>query len=216
MNSDLAPVQWEISAEITSIRTVVWENFKPNFFLLGTKAMLEDMPQTWLMSALIENQDRIILKQVLKEFPSVTLLDIGVIMDRVRAIVARATLALEFFFLFALASSVIVLLAAIQTGKAERRQESSLLRALSATTRQLYTMHVLEFSVMGLLIGIFSALVASFAGWGVSYFFFDIDYQFSAKVWIISLVSSVSVLTIAGVLVSQRVYRVSPMQVLRS
>jgi putative ABC transport system permease protein len=146
----------------------------------------------------------------------VTLLDISELMARVRAIVDKASVALQFFFLFALASAIIVLLAAIQTGRHEREVESSLLRALSASSGQLYRVHILEYTLMGALIGFFSAAFASVAGWALSEYFFDIEFQLSARVWIYSLVSATLVFSLAGTLVSRRVYNISPMKVLRS
>ena len=125
-------------------------------------------------------------------------------------------MALQFFFLFALVSATIVLLAAIQTGRREREIESSLLRALSAGTQQLYSVHVLEFTLMGALIGFFAALFATIAGWALSNWFFDMAFQPSATVWLYSLLSSCVVLTVAGILVSRRVYNISPMKILRS
>jgi putative ABC transport system permease protein len=168
------------------------------------------------LSALIGERDKAGLKQLLKQYPSVTLLDVSELMDRVRAIVDRASVALQFFFLFALASAIIVLLAAIQIGRHEREVESSLLRALSAQTSQLYRVHLLEFTLMGCLIGFFSACFATIAGWAISVYFFNIEFSISPAVWAWSLASSCLVLTIAGTLVSRRVYNVSPMKILRS
>ncbi len=203
-------------APVTSIRSVVWENFKPNFYLIANPRLVEKKPQTWLLSATIEDSEKPVLKNLFERFPAITPLDVGVLMARVRSIVDRATIALEFFFLFALLSAFIVLLAAIQTGKSERQMESSLLRALSAQSSQLYRVHVFEFTLMGLLVGFFAALFANLAGWIVSVKFFDIEYHFSLSIWLISLVSATAVLTIAGILVSRNVYNVSPMKILRS
>jgi putative ABC transport system permease protein len=203
-------------ARVSSIRSVAWENFKPNFFLITNAELIESFPQTWLLSALISDSDKADLKQLLQRYPSVTLLDISELMARVRGIVARASAALQFFFIFALVSAVIVLLAAIQTGRHEREVESSLLRALSANTGQLYRVHILEYTLMGALIGFFSAAFASIAGWAISEFFFDIEFQLSARVWIYSLASSTVILSLAGTMVSRKVYNVSPMKVLRS
>ena len=168
------------------------------------------------MSALIRDEDKPALKNLLREYPSITLLDISELMARVRDIVDKASVALQFFFLFALASALIVLLAAIQTGRHEREIESSLLRALSAHTNQLYRVHVLEFTLMGGLIGFFSAAFATLAGWAISVYFFDMEFHFSPAVWVYSLLSACAVLTIAGTLVSRRVYNISPMKILRS
>ncbi|MCP3689533.1 MAG: hypothetical protein GY784_14085 [Gammaproteobacteria bacterium] len=205
-----------IEAPISSIRTVLWGNFKPNFYLIANQSLIEHKPQTWLLSARIEEHNKPALKQLLQQFPAITLLDITILMARIQAIVDRASTALEFFFLFALASAFIVLLAAIQTGKAERQKESSLLRALSAQKGQLYSVHVFEFMLMGLLVGFFAALFASLAGWLVSVQFFDIDYSFSPTTWLYGMVSATLVLTIAGTIVSRKVYNISPMKILRS
>lgn len=205
-----------LRAPVTSIRSVVWENFKPNFFIIANPALLAEMPRTGLQSALIGEADRASLKELLRQFPSITLLDVSEMMARVRGIVDKASIALQFFFVFALASALIVLLAAIRTGRQEREVESSLLRALSAQTRQLYRVHVLEFTLMGGLIGIFSAAFATLVGWIISVYLFDMEFRLSSAVWIYSLLSACLVLTIAGTLVSRRVYNVSPMKILRS
>ncbi len=205
-----------LRAPITSIRSVVWENFKPNFFIIASPELLRDLPQVWLLSALIREPDKPALKELLQRFPSITLLDVSELMARVRAIVDKASAAMQFFFAFALASALIVLLAAIQTGRHDREVESSLLRALGAHTRQLYRVHVLEFTLMGALIGVFSAAIATVSGWAISRYFFDMSYEFSLAVWVYGLVSACTVLTVAGTWVSRRVYNVSPMKILRS
>ncbi len=206
----------QLKAIVTSIRSVVWENFKPNFYLIANAELIRFYPQTWLLSALIRDDNKSDLKQLLKLYPSVTLLDISELMARVRAIADKASVALQFFFLFALVSAMIVLLAAIQTGKREREIESSLLRAMGAQTGQLYRVNVLEFTLMGGLIGFFSAALATLAGWAISVYFFKIEFHMSPAVWVYSLVSACLVLTIAGTLVSRRVYNISPMKILRS
>ncbi|MCP4470108.1 MAG: hypothetical protein GY815_05395 [Gammaproteobacteria bacterium] len=205
-----------LQARVTSIRSVLWENFKPNFYLIANPELIESFPQTWLLSALIEDANKADLKRLLQRYPSLTLLDVSELMARVRAIVDKASVALHFFFLFALVSAGIVLLAAIQTGKHEREVESSLLRALSANAGQLYRVHVLEYTLMGCLIGFFAAAFASLAGWVVSEYFFDMEFQLSVDAWLYSLASACLVLTLAGTLVSRRVYNVSPMKILRS
>ena len=69
---------------------------------------------------------------------------------------------------------------------------------------------------MGVLIGLFAAIFASIAGWVVSVYFFNIEYHFSPAIWAYSLVSATLILTIAGTLVSRKVYNISPMKILRS
>jgi len=44
-----------IEAPVTNIRSVLWENFKPNFYIITNRQLIEDLPQTWLLSALIKD-----------------------------------------------------------------------------------------------------------------------------------------------------------------
>ena len=205
-----------VKARVSSLRSVVWENFKPNFYIIAKPELIESMPQAWLLSALITETNHAALKELLKRYPSITLLDVTEVMGRVRAMSQKATVALEFFFVFALGSALLVLAASIQTGRHEREIESSLLRALGARTHQLYRVNVLEFTLMGAPIGFFSASFASVAAWVISEYFFGIDFSFSPLVWVYGMLPACIILTLVGTLVSRRVYHVSPMMTLRS
>ena len=203
-------------AKVSSIRSVVWENFQPNFFILATQRVLESKPQTWLMSAFIDEQHRPLLKPLLEQFPSVTLLDISELMQRIKGIIQRASQALEFFFGFAMLSAIIVLISALNTTNHLRELEIALLQALGANGRQKLMSQLAEFILMGLLVGFFAALFASLIGWIVSYWFFDLVYSFSFKLWLTSLFFSVVLITTLGILFIYRSFSVSPMRLLRS
>ena len=66
-------------------------------------------------------------------FPGVTVFDLEVIiLGQVRMIIDRASLSVQYVFLFTLLAGIIVLLAAIQATRDERRFESALLHTLGA------------------------------------------------------------------------------------
>ncbi|MBT4075487.1 MAG: hypothetical protein HOM14_07620 [Gammaproteobacteria bacterium] len=203
-------------AKINNIRTVVWENFQPNFYILAPRHLLEPQPQTWLMSAFIDKQQKVVLKPLLQQFPTVTLLDISELMQRIKGIIRSASAALEFFFLFATLSAIIVLLSALNTTNRQREMEIALLQVLGANRRQKLFSQISEFVLMGLLVGSFAALFASLTGWGVGYLFFDLSYTFSIGLWVVSLLSSVLLITIMGTLFIRRSFSISPMSLLRS
>lgn len=206
----------QFEADITSIRTVVWENFQPNFYILAPRELLQSKPQTWLMSAFIDQQHKRLLKPLLEKFPTVTLLDISEIMTRIKGIIQRASTALEFFFLFATFSAILVLLAALKTTNRQREMEIALLQVMGASTRQKLFSQVTEFILMGLLVGIFAALFSSLTGWITGKLVFDLDFTFSINLWVISLLSSVLLISILGTLFISRSFSISPMRLLRS
>jgi len=204
-----------VTAPVTSIRSVVWENFRPNFYVLSNRALLQQLPQTWMLSANFSDRQREQMKGVLARFPTITLLDVSVLINRIKGIINRAGLALEFFFLFALLAAFIVLLAAIQTGRQERERETALLRALGISSNQLYRVHWMEFALVGLLTGLFALIATSLAAWIISERFFDLSITLSGSVWVVGLTISIGVLSVTGLLVSRKVYNISPMSLLR-
>lgn len=203
-------------ASVTNIRSVVWENFQPNFYILAPRKLLESQPQTWMMSAFIDNHQKSILRPLLQRFPTVTMLDISELMSRIKGIIQRASQALEFFFLFATVSAVIVLLSALKTTNKQRELEIALLQVMGANRYQKLGSQVLEFILMGVLVGFFAALFASLTGWIVGRIFFDLTFTISTSLWGYSLLSSVVLITVMGSLFIWRSFSISPMRLLRS
>lgn len=201
---------------VSSIRSVVWENFRPNFYVIGTRKQLTEQPQTWLLSAVINDQNRTVLKTLVERFPTVTLLDIGEIMTRIKGIVDRASLALEFFFIFAIIAANIVLLSALNTANQDRKMEIALLQALGGQRTHKLSSQVFEFVLMGFLVGFFAALFASLTGYLVAEWFFDIRYSLSLDIWAFSIGSAVGLITTIGTLFIARSFSTSPMRLLRS
>ena len=206
----------EFQGRISSIRSVVWENFRPNFYLIGTHQALADKPQTWLMSALIKAEQKALLKNLVEQFPAVTLLDISEVMQRVKGIIDRASLALQFFFLFAILAAVIVLLSALNTANKDRQMEMALLQSLGASRRDKLYSQVFEFVLMGSTVGFFAALFAVLTGYIVGAYFFDLSFVFKPEIWLYSISISVLSITTLGTLFIARAFNVSPMSLLRS
>ncbi len=202
--------------EISSIRSVVWENFRPNFYILAPRALLQDRPQTWLLSAFIDDTHKALLKPLLERYPTVTLLDISELMGRIKGIIHSASLALQFFFLFSALCAILVLLSALKTTAAQRESEIALLQALGAKRRQKVASQVLEFLLMGLLVGSFAALFANLVGVFVGRQFFGLSFGFSPALWLYAVTAACGLITVLGSLFVARAFSTSPMKLLRS
>ena len=169
-----------------------------------------------MMSAYIDDSNKSLLKPLLQQFPTVTLLDISEIMTRIKGIIQRASLALEFFFVFAIVSGVIVLLSALNTANHERELEIALLQALGANNRQQLLSQLAEFIFMGVLVGSFAAFFANITGWFVGRWFFDLTFSFSPGLWIYSILSASGLIAGVGTLFIYRAFSISPMHLLRT
>ena len=100
----------------------------------------------------------------------------------------RASLAVQYVFLFTLAAGVVVLLAAVQSTRDERRYESAMLRTLGASRGTVLQGVAAEFSALGFLSGTLAAFGATGIGWVLARRLFSLQYTLDPWVWVVGLV----------------------------
>jgi putative ABC transport system permease protein len=182
----LAVADREVTLTITSIRKVKWESFKPNFFLVTPPGVLDQAAGTaqYLTAFHLPKERRALLRELIAAFPNVTAIDIEATMNQVRGIVDRIVRAVQFLFAFALAAGACVLLAAIESTRAERVRETALLRTLGARRRTIALGLVTEYAALGLLAGLVAAAAAQITALILARQVFDLPYSFSPLLWI--------------------------------
>ena len=142
-----------VTATITSLREVRWDSFQPNFFMVFSPGVLEDVTGTLITSVHVQPAQRPALVDLVRQFPEVTIIDIDALLSQVRDVMDKAALAVQYVFLFTLAAGLMVLLAAVQATRDERRYESAMLRTLGASRRVVFQGVAAEFTALGLLGG---------------------------------------------------------------
>ena len=205
----------KIDLTISNLRSVDWDTFKVNFFTVLPPGILDDMPANWITSVYLDTEQRQQLGSLVKQFSNITLIDIETIMQRVRGIIARVSLAVEFVFLFTLLAGLAVLYAAIQSNQDERRFESAVLRTLGASRKTLLLGLFAEFSLLGALSGILAGLAATALAWLLAAYVFKFDYSFDISVAVTGLFSGMLIVVFAGILGTRRVLTTPPVQTLR-
>ena len=113
---------------------------------------------------------------LVRQFPSVSVFDIGAVLEQVRRSMDRAALAVQYVFLFTLAAGVMVLLAAIQATRDERMFESAVLRTLGARRSVVLQGVAAEFTALGLLAGTLAAVGAAIIGYLIATQLFQLDF----------------------------------------
>ena len=146
-----------VTARITSLREVRWDSFQPNFFMAFSPGVLDDVTGTLITSVHVRPQQRPVLVDLVRQFPEVTIIDIAALLSQVRDVMDKAALAVQYVSLFTLAAGLMVLLAAVQATRDERRYESAMLRTLGASRRIVFQGVAAEFTALGLLAGLLAA-----------------------------------------------------------
>jgi putative ABC transport system permease protein len=186
----------EVEAEIASIRKVNWDSFQPNFFIVLSPGALDEMPTTYISSMRIADEDLAILEQV-------------------RGIIEKASLAVQAVFLFTLAAGVAVLFAAVQSTIDERRFESAMLRALGARRRTVFAGVMAEFAALGTAAGILASAGASVLAYLVATQLFKLPYEFSPVIWLAGVSAGVFVVCLSGFFAARGAVNARPADVLR-
>lgn len=205
----------ELEARVASIRTVQWDSFHPNFFMIFEPGALDDFPATYITSFYLTETQKPLLTAIVRQFPAVTVLELDQFLEQVRAIVQQATLAVELVLLFVLAAGFAVLYAALAASLDERLYEGALLRTLGASRRQLRTAHVAEFVALGVLAGVLAAIGTEVTAYVLYTQVFEIEYSLKWPVWIVAPVLGGLLIGMAGYIGTRRVVERSPLSVLR-
>ncbi len=205
----------EAKAVIANIRKVDWESFEVNFFAIGSPSMLEEMPATFVSSFFIDTDFSTTTAGWAREFPGIAAIDVGAIIKRVKALMDRASMAVEYVFLFTLLAGLCVLLAAVQSSQSERIRESALLRALGASHSQIRQAVVAEFAILGGIAGMLAAFFATLIAWALSKFVFELPFSINLSLWIIGVIGGAVGISLAGYLATRRVLSTPPVVALR-
>ncbi len=204
-----------VSAKVTSLRTVEWDSFSPNFFVVFAPGALEPFPATYISSLYADDSDQGAILDLMRAFPSVTAIDLDALLSQVRDVMDKAALAVQSVFIFTLLAGLTVLWAAIQSSRDERRYESAMLRTLGASKRRVLTGAATEFTAIGLLAGVLAASGASLAGYLLAENLFELEYQFSFLLWLAGPVAGMILVGLSGMAASWRVITRAPLSVLR-
>jgi len=204
-----------MSVTITSLRTVRWETFRPNFFMVLNPGVAEQYAHTYISSLRVAEDQRPAMLELARRFPAVSVIDIGAVLDQVRRAMSRATLAVQYVFLFTLAAGLMVLLAAIQATRDERIFESAVLRTLGARRGIVLRGLVAEFVTLGLLAGTIAAVGAGTLAYLIASRIFELDYVPGPGVLLVGLAAGAGIVGISGTLAVRSVVDTPPATSLR-
>src|SRR5450631_126790 len=204
-----------LTVEVASIRKIRWDSFRPNFFLVFPPGLLDGAAGTYMTSVFLTPAQRPALADLVGRFPTISVIDVDAILRQIRDIMDRASLAVQYVFLFTLAAGVVVLLAAVQSTRDERRYESAMLRTLGASRGTVLQGVAAEFSALGFLSGTLAAFGATGIGWVLAYRLFSLPFAVDPWLWLLGLGCGTILVGLSGTLATMSVVSTPPIVTLR-
>ncbi|CEK10975.1 ABC transporter permease [Legionella hackeliae] len=150
-----------VTAVITSVRTVDWTTFSPNFFTLFKPGILNNLPQTYIASMHLLPAQQPVLNNIVSQFPNVTVIDIANILKKVQSIVTNMAKAINFMSFFGLFAGLIIVILAMLSFVGVKQQETHILKVLGMGKTQLLLIQSSESFLIGFYAGFMAVLTAS-------------------------------------------------------
>jgi putative ABC transport system permease protein len=206
----------KVSAEISSIRTVQWDSMKPNFYMtFPPGGALDTMPATWITSFHLPSEQKSELNEFSRAFPTISVLEVDRIIERIRSIVQQVTQAIEAILVMILAAALVVMAAVVSATLQDRQREGALLRTLGGRQSLLVRSTMVEFALLGFFAGILGVASAEATVWALQYRMFEGEFSWHWGVVLPIPLISALLLSIFGRLQLKPVLEVSPMLLLR-
>lgn len=203
-------------AEVSSIRKVEWGNFSTNFYMILSPGALDGAPLTYVATIRVRPVDEVPLQQaVVAEFPNVTAINIGDVLDSFARILDRLSLAIRAVALFCVLTGGLVMGAALAATRYRRLYESVVLKALGATRGLIIGSFTAEYLLLGIVGGLIGVGLASALSWALLRFIFELPWTLHPKVLFIGLGLTMILTLLVGLLSTYRLLGQRPLAVLR-
>jgi len=206
----------KFEAEMVGTRSLNWDNMTPNFYFLFPEGLLEEYPRTSMTSLYIPPEKKLLVNDILRSYPTVQVIELDKIIDRIRTIVSQVTRGLEVMTLLILACGVLVMFAAVSLSMSERLQESAILRTLGSSKRLILGIQAIEFGGLGLMAGLLASAGAELSVAVLQRFVFDLPVTLHLWLWLVGPAAGALLVGCLGVVYSRKAVVQPPLEVLRS
>jgi putative ABC transport system permease protein len=204
-----------LEARVANLRELDWQSMRPNFFLIFPPRLLADYPATFMTSFYLGPDDKPLLNRFIREFPTVTVIEMDVVVEQIRSIVNQVSSAIELVLAVILAAGGLVLIAGVQASVDARMHESAILRALGARRGLVLGGLFIEFAALGLFAGLLATAGAELSVYFLQEWVMDMRYSPSPWIWPLGIGAGMALIGSLGVFSCRKVVSSPPVALLR-
>lgn len=201
---------------ITSLRKVEWNSMHVNFFALTPPKVLDNYAANYLTSFHLPAGKEEALNQLVRKFPNLTIINVSAVMEQLQSLLSKMSYAIEFVFGFSLLAGLAVLYAALMATREERVRESTLMRVLGASRKQVVLAMLVEFSCIGILASVVANIFTNVAAYYLATLVLDMEYQFNAWLSVQALLATIVLVPLSAWLVARNQVNQPPRALLQS
>lgn len=157
-----------IEGVVTSLRSVKWNSFQPNFFILLQPGAIDDAPKTFLLSLpdMPLEKKMNMQKDIVRTYPNISIIDVSKLVAKITEIINQMSLVLAAMGWLTVFTGLFVVFSIAQQQALARRWDHNLMKILGAPFSLLIKASLLEFftlgfaaSALGSLLGILGSFI---------------------------------------------------------
>lgn len=200
----------EITTQITSLRSLNWDSFQPNFFVIFPPGILEAFGHSYITAFHLPESEQGLIRELITDFPGVSLLNVDAILGQVRDVLAQVTRAVELVLALVLLAGISVLYAALTASRPVRAHESGLLRVFGAGNRMISRVQGAEYALLGFASGLMGAVLAELTTAALYIFLLDLTPRLHLELWILLPIGGAVLIGVIGHALSRGLRRQAP------
>jgi len=206
-----------LTLTVTSIRSVDWQTFGIDFYLVVEPGVLEDAPQQRLAVAhLPRGREQRMQDLLAASYPNVTVLRIREILEKIVRVLRQIGQGIQFIGGFTVLAGIAILAGAVSAGAGRRGREVALLKTLGMTRRGVAAAFALEYALIGLVAGAIGAIGGLVLAYEVVTRGFELRWEPAPGPVLLAVGASVLLTVAAGLAASLRALERRPIEALRA
>jgi putative ABC transport system permease protein len=213
LSFQLGAQQFEV--RVASIREVNWQSMQPNFYMIFSPDVLADFPATYISSLYLPAGLKLEFADFIQQYQTISVIDVDAMINQLRTVVTKVTLAVEFILLIVVAAGTLVLVAQVQASMEERERELAILRTLGAKGSLLRNSVLLEFIALGAIAGLLASVSMEFAVFMVQTQVFEMQPGWHFSYWLAGIACGSVFVGCAGFLSCARLLKLSSVTLIR-
>tara|TARA_R110001592_G_scaffold50620_8_gene156484 strand:+ start:15355 stop:17850 length:2496 start_codon:yes stop_codon:yes gene_type:complete len=204
-----------LNAQVSSIRSLDWASMRPNFYFIFPPQSLENYASSYITSFYLPPEQKALLGDLLRQFPTVSLIEIDTVIKQMKIVVSQVSTAIGLVLMLVVVCALLVGVANVLASLDSRLHENAILRTLGASKKLIVSGLLMEFAAVGLLSGLLAALGSNIALFGLQYWVLEMDVAIHGGVFIVAPLIGVLTMCTLAWLSCRKLITQPPLVVLR-
>ncbi|WP_196140449.1 ABC transporter permease [Aliikangiella sp. G2MR2-5] len=213
INFSIGAEKW--TAKIINVRSIDWQTFTPNFYVIANPGSMDGFNATYISSFRMEQENKGLLAKLVKQYPSITIIELDRIFEEVQSIIEKVSTAVEIIMIFVVIAGLALLWAAMEQTFDNKYKQSAILRTLGASKSFIAASFRFEYIWLALLSSTMAIAAVELVTYLIYRYAFEIEFQFHWQLWGILPAATLFLMLLASWQGVKRVTEPPPLNLIR-